>query len=206
VRSLSDDVFGSSTLSVFISSRVHTLETERKAAAEAVERTGLATAWYWERDAPAGFYEAEEICLGYARNCDVLVLIMQDELTDMTYKEYLAAFRNGKQCLIFIRQDGKLDNRAREFVRCAREKGAVTRYFANVSELESGIILSLKFVCVMAIREQNRFNKYDRGKAKPQRRKRARQQSLVNPGSDESGPLKIAEASGCEQQHAWRYL
>jgi hypothetical protein len=89
-RSLSEELFArSDDLKLFISSKMRggVFTIERQGCAEALEGTGMARAWYWERDADAGPYSDLHICLGHAATADGLVLLLGDELTDTTRQE-----------------------------------------------------------------------------------------------------------------------
>jgi hypothetical protein len=81
----------------FISSKMAdgALRAERTAAIDAVEAFPLGRPWAWEKDAPAGSYYSEEECIRQAGTSDAIVLILEDELTSTTRKEYVAAHAAG---------------------------------------------------------------------------------------------------------------
>src|SRR5881397_2663089 len=76
---------------VFVSSQMRRkpLAAERDAAARAIKSLRHRP-WLWERDARAGPYSSERICIGVAANSDALVLILARHLTPTTRKEYEA--------------------------------------------------------------------------------------------------------------------
>lgn len=156
---LDDEFFGrNDKLRVFVSSKMRPLKVERQAAVEAIAVFDtIAEAWWWEGNAAAGPYCAEEICIRYACISDHLILILSNELSTITRKEYEAAKANGAQCYIFVKEPAPgcvLPREVSEFVRRERDQYAVTRKFANTSELHSHIIQALTFNLVVASRER----------------------------------------------------
>lgn len=140
-------------LKVFISSemRTHSLDAERVAAAEAVEEVGIHFAWYWERDADAGPYSSEVVCLGQARTSDCLILILGSTLTDITRKEYFEAQGAGASCFIFTKVGTDRDATAEAFLKA--ERGHVTyKTFETAADLRSGIVDALLQHAVQAAR------------------------------------------------------
>lgn len=159
-RSLADELFSRpSTMKIFISSKMRgeVLAVERVAAAEAVERIpDFASAWYWERDADAGPYCAEGICLGHAATSDGLVLILGDELTPITRKEYELAYERGVPTYLLIDQRVAQNAAAQLFIdERQQSSGTTTKGFANVSELQTHIIEALMRYAVGAVRRAN---------------------------------------------------
>lgn len=157
VRSISDDLFGRPTaLKVFVSSRMRggVLNGERNAAARAIEGTGLAQAWYWERDARAGPYSSEGVCLGHARTCDALVLILAQDLTRVTRAEYVAAKGEGAACFIMLKDGVARTKEVHKFI-AGEQEHAITVEFRNVSELGTLIVEALRHNAVQATRRQN---------------------------------------------------
>jgi hypothetical protein len=130
-----------SHLTVFVSSKMSggTLTRERLAAARAAEGVDVVRAWYWERDANAGPVSALPLCVNQAAASEVLFLILEDELTPVTYKEYLAAKRNGAWCCILIKDGGILTDKAQRFVD-RESKHAVYKRFRTLSELRSHVV------------------------------------------------------------------
>jgi hypothetical protein len=99
-------IFGrSDRLKVFVSSKMAggALKNERAAAVRIIERFESMRAWHWERDAVAGTFYSEEECVGNAATSEALVLILEEELTAVTRKEYLAAKRAGAHRIIVHR-------------------------------------------------------------------------------------------------------
>jgi hypothetical protein len=140
---------------IFISSKMQgdPLKAEREAAVNAIESTPLALAWCWEQHARAGEYCAVGICVGHARTSDGLVLIVGDTLTPITRQEYTAAGEAGAARFIFVQDGVDRDAEAAEFIRRERDN-AVTKSFANLSELRKHIIDALTFHAVNSGRQQ----------------------------------------------------
>lgn len=67
------------------------LARERAVAIDAIDGAAIHRARAWERDAHAGPYCSEAVCLGHARMSDALVLLVAEDLTPITRREYLAA-------------------------------------------------------------------------------------------------------------------
>lgn len=141
---LLDDIYGKETLRIFISSKMRrgAMRKERGAAADAVESMPGCSSWRWERDAKAGPYSSENECVNYAATSSGFVLILGDDLTPITRKEYRAARRNGLPCYIFCRRRASRSAAVRLFI--AREKRhAVYKTFSNVEELKTLVIVSI---------------------------------------------------------------
>ena len=146
-RNLDDILYErSDELKVFVSSQMRgdVLLNERRTADRAIKKTGYATPWLWENDACAGPYSSEVICLGHARTSDGLVLILAQQLTPITQKEYEEADHAGAWCYVFLKQSAKRQNKTDRFVSRVRKKGNTTVNFRNLSELESQITQALK--------------------------------------------------------------
>lgn len=131
-------------LKVFVSSEMRSgkLRGERTAAAEAIEDSGFHFAWYWERDADAGPYSSEPVCLGHARTSDCLVLILGGPLTPITRREYEEAWRAGAACFIFVHSEVELDAEASEFLK-QEMPHAIYKSFGSPDELKTAIVRSL---------------------------------------------------------------
>lgn len=154
-QQLDEALFGRSPLlKVFVSSKMNgkPLVAERLAAAEAIDSLQIAKAWYWERDACASPICAEDVCLGHARTSDALVLLLGDDLTYMTNKEYEAAEAASVPCLVFLASDVKRNAAADKFVKSVR-KHLVSGYFASSSELQTQVANSLKIYFAQNVRE-----------------------------------------------------
>jgi hypothetical protein len=108
-------------------------------------------AWYWERDANAGPYSAETVCVGHASTCDGLVLLLGEELTPITEKEYRAALRAGAPCYVFLKECGSRSTGAEEFIKEVRQH-AVTQTFGNLSELGTLVVGAIHHYSIEAIR------------------------------------------------------
>ncbi len=143
----SEALFGRPTAArIFVSSHIgqrNVLRAEREAAAEAIESTGLARAWYWERDAHAGPYSSERLCVGTATTSDGLVLILARKLTRVTLLEYKGAYDAGHPCFIFIKQGVRRDPDVTAFVAKERRRGFITMPFGNLEELRTRIVDAL---------------------------------------------------------------
>jgi hypothetical protein len=146
-RTVTEEIFSRPpTLKFFISSQMRSgvLMDQRRRAAGIVEGTSIAHAWYWERDAAAGPYCAEDLCVGHASGSDGLILILGSRLTEMTEKEFRAAKHNGVPCFMFINGRVRQDPQARAFIDEQRADVVVTANFRNRSELESHIIRAIR--------------------------------------------------------------
>lgn len=134
-----------SLLKIFVSSEMRSkkLASERAAAAEAIEALGSATAWYWERDAVAGPYSAEAVCLNQAATSDGLILLISDEITRVVEQEFLAAQSKHVPIFIFLEKDTTRDQITSDFVDLHRRTALVTKSFAGISELKIEITRAL---------------------------------------------------------------
>lgn len=150
-------VFGrADRLKVFVSSKMAdgALKAERRAAIKIIERFPSMRAWAWERDAIAGSYYSEEECVGNAATSDALVLILEDELTRTTRKEYAAARRAGAHRIILHRAGVPRSAALQRFIERERKRDAVTAGYGNVSELETRLFEALRELGVRPLRER----------------------------------------------------
>lgn len=141
-RSLSEELFGRSAhLKIFVSSKMAggVYVTERSSCAETVDQIGFARAWYWERDSNAGPYCSEKVCLGHAAMSDGLILILGDELTEITRKEYEVARARRIPTFVFIDQRFTRDVGTETFITSVRRRRSVTKDFGNIAELQSHV-------------------------------------------------------------------
>jgi tetratricopeptide (TPR) repeat protein len=140
---------------VFVSSKMSggALQAERAAAIKAIERFPHLHAWAWERNAAAGPYYSEEECVGHARTSDALVLILEDELTEVTRKEYNAARRRGAHCIVLLKAGVARSASLQRFVARARRRDS-TANFGNLSELESQLFSALRTFSIRPAREK----------------------------------------------------
>lgn len=140
-------------LKVFVSSEMRTkaLEAERVAAAEAVEGSGFHFAWYWERDATAGPYCSEGVCLGHARTSDCLILLLGTDLTPITHKEYLEAKAAGAACFLFVHSGMQLSSHASDFLKKEAEH-VIYKKFGSPQELRTVVTQALLQHAVQAAR------------------------------------------------------
>jgi len=144
-RTLGEELHGRPPrLSIFISSKMAggVYVTERRRCAETIDGTGMAGAWYWERDANAGPYCSVEVCLRQAAHADGLILILGDQLTDTTRQEYEVARGRGLPTFVFVDQRQTQNAEAQAFVTAARGH-SVTKNFANEDELRTHVLAAL---------------------------------------------------------------
>lgn len=129
---------------VFISSKMANgaLEKERRVAIETVNAFRPALAWAWETSAPAGSYYSEEECVRRAGTSDALILILDDELTPVTRKEFEAARQGPANLIILTRRGATRDRALQDLIDGARHE-AITKDFSDLAELESEIDAAL---------------------------------------------------------------
>jgi hypothetical protein len=152
---LDEIIFGRRRLmKVFISSKMNgnPLIAEREAAAEAIDGLSFAEAWFWERHHTATPVCAEAICLGHASTSDALVLLLGQDLTYMTKKEFAAAQAEKVPCMVFLAAGVARDENANRFVNSVR-KPSVTASFASSSELKTQVADALVNHFVMTARK-----------------------------------------------------
>lgn len=137
---LTNELLGRSPqLRFFVSSRMNgTLDRERKTVVQAIEEGGVARAWLWERDAAAGPYSSVEVCIRHAETSDGLFLILANELTDITRREYLAAKKAGAPTFILLRDGMNRPADMLQFITDERNE-AVTVAFRNHKELRAKV-------------------------------------------------------------------
>jgi hypothetical protein len=137
----------------FISSKMRdgALKKERLAVAKEIEVTRLAKAWYWERDGFAAPVCARKICVGHAGTSELLILIIEDEITPITLAEYRAAKVAGAFCCILLREGVERSAKTQAFVEAERE-GYTTRPFRNLSELKTEVQRSIRACFVYSLR------------------------------------------------------
>jgi hypothetical protein len=129
---------------VFISSKMAggALAKERRVAIETVNAFRPALAWAWETSAPAGSYYSEEECVLRAGTSDALILILDDELTPVTAKEFEAARQGPANLIILTRRGATRDQALQDLIDAARRE-AITKDFSDLAELESEIDAAL---------------------------------------------------------------
>jgi tetratricopeptide (TPR) repeat protein len=140
---------------VFISSQMRdgALEAERTAAVEAVDDFPLSKAWAWESSAPAGPYYSVEECLGQAATADALVLILGEEITEVTRLEYEAALAAGAPIFPMIKADQNRTAALSEFIELLRTRG-ITVGFSTPGELASRITEALRSWALRSARSE----------------------------------------------------
>jgi tetratricopeptide (TPR) repeat protein len=143
-------------LKVFVSSKMAggALNAERRASRDVIDGFPTMRAWLWERDAVAGTFYSEEECVGNAATSDALVLILEDELTPVTRKEYRAAKHAGSHRIILLRTGIERSAELRRFIERERRHDAVTASYANTSELATRLFQALRELGVRPVRER----------------------------------------------------
>jgi hypothetical protein len=139
-RSLSDEIVFSRAghLKVFVSSQMRggVLADERKAAIKAIDGR-YHRAWAWERDAKAGPYSSEGVCLGHAATSDALVLIIDCDLTNITAKEYAAAKKACIPRFVLLKDGAARTEVAEKFVTRERKRAVITVNFGTRDRMPS---------------------------------------------------------------------
>ncbi len=140
-RSLTEELHGRpEKLKIFVSSKmaggVYVLE--RKHCAKSIDGSGFARAWFWERDAQAGPYSSEQVCLQQAATSDGLILILGDDLTPITGKEFDVAHRRKIPTFVFADERQPRNAETEAFFRSVQGH-SVTKNFENVAELETHV-------------------------------------------------------------------
>jgi tetratricopeptide (TPR) repeat protein len=140
---------------VFISSQMgnRSLEAERAAAVEAVNDFPLSKAWAWEIGAPAGPYYSVEECVGQAATADALILILGEEITEVTRLEYEAAHAAGAPIFAMIKADQNRTADLSEFIELLRTRG-ITVGFSTPGELASRITEALRSWALRSARSE----------------------------------------------------
>jgi hypothetical protein len=155
-RSISDEIiYGRGpALRVFVSSKMrdHSLDAERMAAVRAIDSYPPHRAWAWERDSAAGSYSASKLCIKIAGASDGLVLILGDDLTPITKREYFAAKRGAVPRYLLLKDGATRTPSTDAFVQRER-KHVVTKKFRNSRELRSHVRNSLGQRLVFLSRE-----------------------------------------------------
>jgi hypothetical protein len=144
---LRDDVFARGPrLRIFVSSQMRggVLAAERAAAIALVRSIPFFEPWCWEDNAYASTSCSEEVCVGSARTSDGLLLILGDDLTPITEREYREAKSRGVTCMILVKEGVKHTVRAAQFLAEEQASDAVTVRFANISEFRSHITTALR--------------------------------------------------------------
>lgn len=138
------------------------LDLERQVAAEAIERSEMHEAWWWERDASPGVLHSVNECVNYASSSDGIVLLIAGALSEIIYAEYAAAKDSAAQRYIFIREGESLPDDVHRFIKTERNDRVVTRNFRNDAELESHLYKALNRSAVRALRELQLMRRRER--------------------------------------------
>lgn len=148
-------MFGTpAVLQVFLSSQMthDVLSEERAAARRAIEATEVSWCWSWEQHGTAGSFPPMDLCLDEVKRSHALVLVLGDELTENTHKEYSLAAELSIQRAVFVKE-GKLKKSAREFLERVRSE-ITYQEFGNPGELEAMVRKSLLLNMAYVFRSQ----------------------------------------------------
>lgn len=130
-------------LQICVTSRTDgTLASERRTAADTINRLDGHRAFLWEDDRPGQPLDPSE-AVSVAATSDGLVLIVGGTLSAGAQAEYAAARDGGAARYVLVRDTDTQDRRAGAFVRACAGDAATTRRFANPSELASHLHDSL---------------------------------------------------------------
>lgn len=140
---------------VFISSEMRsgTLAAERLAAAAVVDEHPDSEAWLWERSADAGRYSSLELCVNAAKTSDVLILILGDDLTDVTKAEWDAARSIGANCALLTKANSTRTPRAEAFI-AAQRVDSVDVEFSTIEDLRAAVARTLRRNSTSAARQR----------------------------------------------------
>lgn len=149
--------FRAGPLMLFVSSRMDVgLRRERLAVAKAVKAFGdLARAWLWEQDGVAGPSE-RSMCVATAGSTDVLVLLVQDDVSPIVRAEFNAAYAAGAICFVFTKSGRAATKRCRRFLATLAKRGILPLRFQNESELRTHVVQRLRGHIVGAVRAERR--------------------------------------------------
>lgn len=145
----------SSKLRVFISSEMRSgrLRRDRLATASVVDVHPDAEPWLWERHARAGSYSAFEVCVGTAKTSDILLLILGDDLTDVTEAEWRAAKGAGANCALLVKEVSARTQRAEAFI-AAERRECIYAGYSDVSGLRQAVQDALRQCMTDAVRHR----------------------------------------------------
>lgn len=130
-------------LKIFISSamRRDVLRKERKTVRKAITAHPFCIPWGWEDWSYPGPYPSIDLCVAEAKKSDALVLILGDELTNPTLREFNAAFRVFR--MVFNKQCRKKPSARAFLAKLRTPRGLTYKDFQNTNELRSWIIKTL---------------------------------------------------------------
>lgn len=133
-------------LRVFLSSRLTpTLRKTRAALARSVESlgVGIARVWMWERNGSEG-PSAADVCLAVAGECDVVVLLIDGDVSPIVQAEYRTAVSNGARCFAFTRDGSHRKHECAEFLGELAIASHDIMLFRNDSELITQLVRRLR--------------------------------------------------------------
>lgn len=145
------------SLKVFVSSvmRDGSLASERAATADVVDEFPGMEPWLWERNASAGPYSSVSVCLGQARTSDILVLIVGDDITDITEREWRAAQENGAACVLLRKASSSPSAKLAAFIEAERGHG-IDAEFAEDEDLRRELSKALRACVTEGVRGRRR--------------------------------------------------
>lgn len=117
-----------SPIKIFLSSVMAGKSELRRLAREAIESLPIAKTWTFEA-APASPLQLEESYLRHVRNCDMFVLIIDDDVTEPVERELDEAISTGRPILAFV-GTGELSEAAKALV------GRLTTRYKEYSDLD----------------------------------------------------------------------
>lgn len=157
------------------------LADERKAAIGAIEAFGLTKAWAWEKNAAAGPYYSVEECVRQAGTADAVVLILSEDITEVTRLEYEAAHAARAPIFPMIKADQQQSPELVDFIELLRSRGD-TVGFTTPGELASRVTQALRTWALRAWRNEQLRAREDL--ERPPRLDRAAAEAAELPGID----------------------
>ena len=130
------------------------LRAERLATVEAIEESPLTRAWAWEHSADAGPYCSEHECVAQAGTSDGLVLIVEDEITQITRSELKAAQDAGAPIFLMLKTGVARDAELDQFIRRVRGQANTTANFSSPEELKTRVAKALRTWAIRSWRLQ----------------------------------------------------
>jgi len=121
-------------LTVFISSTMADLSTERQVVASSVEELFATKPWLFEDNAGPESQSPKKIYLDAVKNCNVFILIIGSKISDPVKEEYKVAKKERKPILVFVKKCKKpkeVDN----FLNVLSKDGITWTEFSSTQEL-----------------------------------------------------------------------
>lgn len=128
-------------LKAFISSRTEELASERDIAERVIgDHKFLPDRWEkWT----ASSAHSEDVCRKHTRESDMVIFIVGSEFSEMVAKEYDEARTRKKQCLIFVKEVTKRDQRLQELINNEMSKHVFFKKYANLEAFENELDKSI---------------------------------------------------------------